>query len=128
MNTTVFSAFPKAVLSDVWHIGKWASNTRVGNTYEDLGAIDVIEDEGGSMSFGSSPNAEIITYDALLYVRPSDLPTTNLDALKADYMLFNGETDEYFTILDTGVGKNQETGEIEHIELRLVQTEAEDVE
>lgn len=128
INTTVFNAFPRAVISGVWQIGSWVSNTRVGNTFELIGSLDVIEDESGTMSFGSSPNAEILESDGLLYVRPEQLPTTNLNALKTDYMLFNSETSEYFAILDASAGKNQETGILEHVELTLRQTEAENVE
>lgn len=128
VNISVFNAFPKAIISGVWQIGAWASNTRVGNTYEKIAELDVIEDESGSMSFGSAPNADVLVADALLYAKPEQLPTTNLNTLKTAYMMFNSETGEYFAIIDAGAGKNQDTGELEHIELKLRQTEAEDVE
>lgn len=128
INTSVFNAFPRAIISNVWQIGRWASNTRVGNTYEKISDLEVIEDETGEMSYGNAPSAEVIVADALLYVKPEQLPTTNLNTLKASYMLYNSETDEYFVIVNAGAGKNQETGRLEHIELKIRQTEAENVE
>lgn len=128
VNISVFNAFPQAVISNVWQIGRWVSNTRIGNTYEKISDLDVIEDEAGEMSYGNAPSAEVIVADALLYVKPEQLPTTNLNALKTAYMLFNSKTGEYFVIINAGAGKNQETGKLEHIELKIRQTEAEDVE
>lgn len=123
----VFSAFPKAVVKNVWQIGEWVSDTRTGNEFKSIGYIDVIEDEAGDMSFGSAPNAEVLTSDILLYVRPEQLPTTNINALKTAYMLCSQVTGDYYVIVNAGAGKNQENGKIEHIELLLRQTEAEDV-
>lgn len=123
---TVFEAFPKAIVRNVWQIGKWESNTRLGDTFETIGFIDVIISEGGSRSFGSAPEAETEQSDALLYVRPEQIPTSNLNTLKSAYMLFNGE--EFYAIINAGAGKNQETGVLEHIELQIRQTEATNVE
>ena len=47
--------------------------------------------------------------------------------LVANYMLYNSATDTYFMIIDAGVGKNQHTGNIEHLELKVRPTEIADV-
>ena len=39
------------------------------------------------------------------------------------YMLHNNQTGAYYEIVDAGIGKNQHTGDIEHLELRVVRTE-----
>ena len=39
------------------------------------------------------------------------------------YMLHNNQNDGYYEIVDAGIGKNQHTGNIEHLELKVVRTE-----
>lgn len=123
---TVFNAFPNAVISGVWSIGTHQRGTVLGNTYTKYGDIDVIISEGQDASYGSAPNAEVITTDLLLYVKPSQLPTTNLRELAASAIVTDGSA--YFEIVNASAGKNQETGELEHIELAVRQTEIVDVE
>lgn len=38
-------------------------------------------------------------------------------------MLYNTQEDAYYEIVDAGLGKNQHTGKVEHVELKVVQTE-----
>lgn len=125
---TVFSAFPNAIVAGRYSIGRWQRGTLVGNVYEKYGDLDVIIDEGQSSSISNAPSAETLTADLLMYVRPEQLPTDNVRALAASCMVYDTKTGDYFDIIDASVGKNQETGVIEHIQLLLRQTEAENVE
>lgn len=119
---TVFDAFPKAIVTGVWSIGQYQRGTLVGNQYKTLANLDVIISEGQQATFGSAPNAETISTDMLIYVRPEQLPTTNLRVLASSYVLTDGV--DYFEIIDASAGKNQENGVLEHIELGVRQTEA----
>lgn len=121
MDTSTFDAFPNAIISGVWEIGSCQHGTVVGNTYTKLNDIDVIIDEGYNSSINATPEA--LVSDMLLYVRPCQMPTIKTNQLVSNYMLHNSEDDEYFEIVDAGIGKNQHTGEIEHLELKVVQTE-----
>lgn len=119
----VFSAFPSAVVSGVYSIGEYQRGSVEGNQFINYGDLDVIIDEGDAGRIGIAPNAEALEADLLLYVKPSQLPTTNARALTAGYMIYDNERDDYFAIIDASIGKNQEIGELEHIELLLRQTE-----
>lgn len=119
----VFSAFPSAVVSGQYFIGRFQRGSVEGNQFINYGPLDVIIDEGDSGRIGDAPNAEALEADLLLYVKPNQLPTTNTRALTAGYMIYDSEYDDYFAIIDASIGKNQELGEIEHIELLLRQTE-----
>lgn len=119
----VFSAFPGAVVSGRFIIGSYQRGTVEGNRFLNEGTLDVIIDEGDASDIGSAPNAEELTADLLLYVKPEQLPTTNPRALVSGYLICDTENDDYFAIINAGVGKNQELGTVEHIELLLRQTE-----
>lgn len=121
--TDVFNAFPGAVVSGVYSIGEYQRGTVEGTIFTDYGSLDVIIDESDSSDIGSAPNAEVLTADLLLYVKPEQLPTTNPRALTAGYLIHDAENDDYFAIISAGIGKNQQTGKLEHIELLLRQTE-----
>lgn len=124
MDTSIFDAFPKAIISGVWQIGTCQHGTILGNQFEKAADIDVIIDDGSSSEINTTPEA--LTSDLLVYVCPEQLPTTRTNMLVSDYMLYDSEEDCYYMIVDAGVGKNQHTGKIEHIELELVQTEVVD--
>lgn len=121
----VFRAFPNAVVSGVWQISASQRGGLIGTVFDAENAVglDVIVDEGNATTIDSAPNAEPLDADLLIYVQPAQLPTTNTRALVAGYLLYDSENDDYFAIVDASVGKNQETGEIEHIELLVKQTE-----
>lgn len=130
MDTSIFNAFPNAIISGVWQIGTCKHGTVVGNTFEALNYLDVIIDEGYNSNITTTP--ESIASDMLLYVRPCQMPkevsalmstTQVVTALVTNYMLYNSATDSYYMVVDAGVGKNQHTGKIEHIELKVVPTE-----
>ena len=121
----VFNAFPNAVVSDEWMIGACEKATEVGNVFQPLGYLDVIIDEGASSQTGMTPNADQLDSDSLLYVRPEQMPTCRRAGLMAGFLLLNTEEGQFYDIRDVSVGKNQETGEVEHLELKVRQTEAE---
>ena len=120
---SVFEAFPGAVVSGIWQIGKSERGTLVGEGFTRIGDLDVIVDEADTTSINYAPNEQPIDADLLVYAKPSQLPTVNTRALIAGYLLYDGENDDYFAIVDARIGRNQETGTVEHIELYLKQTE-----
>lgn len=126
LTTTVFQAFPNAIESQVWQIGKMAYSTITGNDLDSttLAYIDAIEDEANDSEPNNSPSYANTYSGTLLYVRPEQMPTTDTAALIAGYVVKNTTTDKLYAIIDAGIGKNQESGKIEHIELRIRQTEA----
>lgn len=121
MDCSIFEAFPNAIISGIWSIGTCQHGTVVGNQYTPINNIDVIIDEGYNSSINTTP--ETLASDMLIYVRPCQMPTTSTNQLVSAYMLYNSEDDTYFEIVDAGLGKNQHTGNIEHLELKVVRTE-----
>lgn len=126
MDLSVFNAFQNAIIYNEWQIGVCQHGTIVGNTFVKKADLDVILDEGSSSSINT--DIEALKSDLLVYVKPEQLPTTRTNKLVSSYMLYDSANDDYYQIIDAGVGKNQHTGEIEHLELRVVQTEVTDVE
>lgn len=121
MDFSIFDAFPNAIISGVWEIGTCQHGTLVGNQYTKLNDIDVVVDEGYNASINQTP--ETITSDLLIYAIPEQLPANNAPELVANYMLYNSQDNAYYEIVDAGVGKNQHTGRLEHIELKVVRTD-----
>lgn len=120
----VFSAFAGAVVSGRYYLGSYQRGALEGNQFVPVSSLDVIVDEGDNGMIGRAPNAETLEADLLLYAKPSQLPTSNPRALTAGYMVYDAAEGDYFAIVDASVGKNQHTGQIEHFELLLRQTEA----
>ena len=118
----VFSAFPGAVVTGVYSIGSYQRGTVEGNQFVKVAGLDVIIDEGDASDIGMAPNAETLDADLLLYCKPEQLPTTNPRALASGYLIYDSGYDDYFAIINAGLGKNQETGTLEHVELLLRQT------
>lgn len=121
MDTSIFEAFPNAIISGIWEIGSCKHGTVIGNQYIKLADLDVVVDEGNNSTVNNIP--EVLKSDLLIYVNPCQLPTLATNALVSGYMLYNREEDKYYEIVDAGIGKNQHTGEIEHVELKVIQTE-----
>lgn len=119
----VFSAFPNAVVSGVWQLGKLERSTETGVSFSSLGAKDVIIDEISQGSAENSPRAASLDSELLIYAKPSQMPTTNTSALISDYLWYDSTDNQYYTIVEAAIGKNQETGGIEHFEFRVRQTE-----
>lgn len=117
----VFEAFPNAI--ERWTIGEVNYGTIQGTIIENSQEIRVLVDQGTNGNPTAAPSAATIASDTLLYAVPEDLPTTDTSELVADYIITDpsGKT---FEIIDAGAGKNQHTGKLEHIELKLRPTEA----
>lgn len=120
---TVFQAFPNGIEHEIWQIGQMAYSTITGNDLDtdSLTYIDVIEDEANDSEPNNSPSYANTYSDTLLYVRPEQMPTIDTAELIASYAVKNTQTDKLYAIIDAGIGKNQDNGVIEHIELRLRQ-------
>lgn len=120
----VFDAFPNAVDATTWELGKVIRSTVTGETLVAGQAITVIADVAETAvrsSSGTTPDT--LTPDILLYVKPEDCPTLDTSALTNEYALHNTATGKDYNITSVGLGKNQETGELEHVELTLELTE-----
>ncbi len=119
----VFQAFPNAI--ETWAIGKCYYSTIEGNVIDvdTTQDIHVIVDEGSSTDPNPSPNSQAIGSDTLLYCKPEELPTLDTAELTASYVVGNPATEKIYAIVDAGIGKNQHEGIIEHVELKLKQTE-----
>ena len=121
LNTTVFQAFPHAI--EQWGIAEAAYSTITGNMVDEWENIDVIVDEGSGADENRGTTAAIISSDTLIYCQPDQLPTLDTAKLMASYMV-KDTFGKIYEIRDAGIGKNQETGAIEHVELRVRQTGA----
>lgn len=121
MDISIFKAFANAIISGVWQIGTSQRGTVVGDTFTKIADIDVVIDEGASAGITSTP--EELRSDLLVYVKPEQMPTIRANKLVSGYMLYDSSEGDYYEIIDVGIGKNQHTGEIEHLELKVVQTE-----
>lgn len=119
MDTSIFKAFPRAIISGKWELGEIKHGTVVGDEFKKIADVDVIVDEGANSDNDQTP--ELITSDLLVYARPEQLPTLNVNKLIASYGLRDKETGTTYLIDDAGIGKNQETGAIEHVELKGVE-------
>lgn len=120
----VFSVFPNAVVSNVWEIGEMTRDTEIGKVFTtDPTMCDVIIDEEEQAFLDTSPEAEYRESNTLLYAKPDQLPTLEVGTLQGSYVWHNAKTDAFYEIRRCGIGKNQETGTIEHVEFELHQTE-----
>lgn len=118
-NLTVFEAFPNAI--EQWQIASMHYSTITGNKVAgEWQNIDVIVDEGSSTDPNQSPNYANAYSDLLIYCKPNQMPTIKSQALVADYAIQDNDGVLY-AIVDAGIGKNQENGIVEHIELKLRQ-------
>ena len=120
---TVFDAFPNAIIEV--KIAQIAYSSITGNDIdlENAETIDAIVDEGSSSDANQAPNAAGLYADTLIYTRPEQLPTTDTSSLVSDYAIIDSQ-DRTWEITDAGVGKNQDNGQIEHIELKIRQVGA----
>lgn len=116
---TVFDAFPNAI-EQGWQIAQVTYSSITGNTVTNGTDIDVIIDEGSSSDANQAPNAAGLFADTLVYTKPDQMPTTDTSALVAGYVLID-PNERTWEIIDAGQGKNQENGQIEHIELKIRQ-------
>lgn len=115
----VFEAFPEAMVPWQWLTIK--RGTEVGDIAKPLRSVNAIETEADKAVLYNTPKADSINADLLLYIRPEDLPAVTPAELMADYALQSDIFDNY-DIINVGVAKNQDTGEIEHYELALARS------
>ena len=117
---TVFDAFPNAIVQ--LKIAQVAYSSITGNDIdlENAETIDAIIDEGSSSDANQAPNAAGLYADTLIYARPEQLPTTDTSALVSDYAIVDS-SGRTWEIIDAGAGKNQDNGQLEHIELKIRQ-------
>lgn len=113
----VFEAFPKSILAD-WTLYHVQRATEVGDVFTKVGRLFCIVERGTVADFNTAPSAQVTTATTLLYVDPTTLPTKNVSALKASYVVEDEDSIRY-DIVDAAEGFNQETGELEHIEFSL---------
>lgn len=126
VDLSIFKAFSNAIIYNVWQIGYCQRGSVVGNVFIKEADLDVVIDEGSNSTIGTIP--EELKSDLLVYVKPEQLPTIRTNKLVSSFMLYDSENDDYYQIIDAGIGKNQHTGEIEHLELKVVQTEVTDAD
>lgn len=119
----VFETFPNGIIDGVWMLGEVNRATIRGKEFSNPVTYPVIVDEGTYAVTDRSPSAEYEDSETLLYAKASDMPTLNTAKLAADYLWYNSETKQYFNIRHASLGKNQDTGQIEHAEFLLRPTE-----
>lgn len=117
----VFEAFPNAIITA--YIAPISYGTIEGNRLGQRQEIHIILDEGSNANQNPSPMNATIQSDSLIYCKPHEMPTTDASTLVADYAIINADG-RIFAIEDAGIGRNQDTGRIEHIELKLRPTGA----
>lgn len=122
ISMTVFDAFSNAIESG-WKIAPMAYSTITGNIvdFSQASDIDVIIDEGSSSDANQSPNYAVINSDTLIYTKPAQMPTLDSSELVSDYTIIDTNSGKYYEITDAGIGKNQENGVIEHVEMKIRQ-------
>lgn len=123
LGLSVFEAFPNALIRGIYQIGKCQRGTLEGNRFVKIRDLDVLVDMGDYSDINNAPNAAELMSDMLLYCKPEQLPTIYSKKLCSTYMIYDSQNDDYFQIVRANWGKNQNTGELEHVELELVQTE-----
>lgn len=119
----VFEAFPNAIIRYRYFLGSYQRGTLEGDKFEIESDLSVIVDEGDAGKIGGAPNAQALEADLLMYVKPIELPTLNARELTAGYVVYDDQNGDCFAIINADIAKNQDTGEIEHIELMLRQIE-----
>lgn len=112
----VFEAFPNAIITA--YIAPISYGTIEGNKLGEKGEIHVIIDEGSSANQNASPSNSDLYSDTLLYCKPYEMPTLDASTLVGDYAIIDTK-ERIYAIEDAGIGRNQHTGRIEHVELRI---------
>lgn len=119
----VFRAFPNAVIYGQWELGEVQYATEIGTQFSNPDPCEVIVDEGSYTTKEKAPDAPYEDSDTLIYARPEQMPTLVTAVLTNGYMWHDKINDIYYEIRDASLGKNQETGQIEHIEFLIRPTE-----
>lgn len=122
----VFEAFPNGIVSNQYELGEVQYATEVGTVFSNGVICDVIVEEETNVEFNRTPKANPEYTDMLIYARPEQMPTLVVAQLTNGYMWHDVLSDFYYEIVDVALGKNQETGQIEHVEFKVRQTEVVD--
>ncbi len=110
----VFDAFPNAV--ETWTMGKISRDTLTGDTTLTGFDIEVICDDVKTSTLGGVSTPAEMDNDSLLFVKiNSNFSSLTTENITANYYVYDGIG--YYRIRQVGLGKNQHTGEIEHVEL-----------
>lgn len=115
----VFEAFPNGIVSDRWELGQLNSGTIRGKEFSNPITCEVIVDEGAYATPDRSPEVEYQESETLIYAKASQIPTLHTAQLTNSYLWHDLKTDIYYEIRQASLGKNQETGEIEHVEFLI---------
>lgn len=119
----VFDAFPNGIVSNQYELGEVQYATAEGTVYSSGKLCDVIVEEEANAEFDRTPSANPIYTDMLIYARPEQMPTLVAAQLTNGYMWHDVLNNFYYEIVSASLGKNQETGQIEHVEFKVRQTE-----
>lgn len=124
---TVFEAFPNAIISNVWRLGRVTRGTAIGTKFAPVRFLDVIVDEGVSGNLDAAPNAEGVVSDILIYAKPEQVGSANMAKFVGNYYLYNCDYETFYEIVDAGLGFNQDKGVVEHVEFKLKPTEVAEI-
>lgn len=119
----VFNSFPNAVISDQWQLGQVEYATEIGTEFSNAKLCSVIVDEGSFADPNRSPNAAYEDSGILIYAKPEEMPTLVTAQLTNGYMWHDKANNLYYEIRDASLGKDQETGKVEHVEFLIRPTE-----
>lgn len=119
----VFEAFPNDIISEQYELGEVNYAMEEGTEFTNGQLCDVIIEEENTAEHDRSTSANEEYTDMLIYARPEQMPTLVAAKLTNSYMWHNTVNDFYYEIITALLGKNQETGEVEHIEFKVRQTE-----
>lgn len=119
----VFEAFPNGVVSGQYELGEVQYATAEGTIYSNGQLCDVIVEEEANAEFDRTPSANAEFTDMLVYARPEQMPTLVAAKLTNGYMWHDVLNNFYYEIVSASLGKNQETGTVEHVEFKVRQTE-----
>lgn len=119
----IFEAFPNGIISEQFELGVAEFGTEVGTVFSDAKLCDVVVDEGTYTTTGRAPDTPYMDSGILLYAKPEQMPTLVTAKLTNGYMWHDKINDLYYEVREASLGKNQETGVVEHIEFLLRPTE-----
>lgn len=122
---TVFEAFPNAVETDRWYwyqmsysqarygMIRYGNRTPLGPTI----TVDASDQKNGE----NPANSEA---DILLYVLPKNGPAGNTPDVAASWTsgsidIVDAKNDVNYRVLKAEIGRNDQTNEVEHVELQL---------
>lgn len=113
----VFEAFPNAI--EQWTLSAVAVDTATGlATASAVYTVEVVVDSEASVTRATDTTPAVVATSSLLYAKPSQLPTVDAQSYLSGY-LWTSPEGRTFEISSAGAGKNQQTGEVEHLEFSI---------